>query len=136
MQRAQNKDTHALKKPRLSQNISLFAPVLYWLSHLTCISSLKAKNERKTLIYTQLKISRYSQHFSLFLNEFLFIGLRPIYCSLTCSSQQNSDKVFEYTRILRPWRSHATSPITRLVVCFDLVSVTNVSQCFYWLPSL
>ena len=44
-------------------NISLFAPVLHWLLHLTCISSLKAKNERKTLIYTQLKISRYNQHF-------------------------------------------------------------------------
>ena len=39
------------------------APVLYWLSHLTCISILKAKNERKTLIFTQLKISRYNQHF-------------------------------------------------------------------------
>ena len=38
-------------------------PVLYWLWHLTCISSLKAKNERKTLIYTQLKISRYNPHF-------------------------------------------------------------------------
>ena len=36
------------------------APVLNWLPHLTCISSLKAKNERKTLIYTQLKISRYN----------------------------------------------------------------------------
>ena len=35
----------------------------YWLSHLTCISSLKAKNEQKTLIYTQLKIARYNQHF-------------------------------------------------------------------------
>ena len=42
---------------------SLSAPVLYWLSHLTCISSLKAINERKTLIFTQLKISRYNQHF-------------------------------------------------------------------------
>ena len=41
----------------------LSAPVLYWLSHLTCISSLKAKNERKTLIYTQLKISRYNPYF-------------------------------------------------------------------------
>ena len=37
--------------------------VLYWLSHLTCISSLKAKNERKTLIFTQLKISRHKQLF-------------------------------------------------------------------------
>ena len=60
------------------------APVLYWLSHLTCISSLKAKNERKTLIFTQLEISRYKQHFfSLFLDEFLETDLRPIYCSLT-----------------------------------------------------
>ena len=42
---------------------SLWAPVLYWLSHLTCISSLKAKNERKTFIFTQLKISRYTPHF-------------------------------------------------------------------------
>ena len=33
------------------------APDLHWLSHLTCISSLKVKNERKTLIFTQLKIS-------------------------------------------------------------------------------
>ena len=40
----------------------LSAPVLY-LSHLTRISSLSAKNERKTLIYKQLKISRYNQHF-------------------------------------------------------------------------
>ena len=36
---------------------------LYWLSHPTCISSLKPKNERETLIYTQLKISRDNQHF-------------------------------------------------------------------------
>ena len=31
--------------------------------NLTCISSLKAKNERKTLIYSQLKISRYNRYF-------------------------------------------------------------------------
>ena len=41
----------------------LSAPVLSWLSHLTCISSLKAKNERKTFIFTQLKLSRYDPHF-------------------------------------------------------------------------
>ncbi len=63
MRRAQNADTHALKQHRLSQNISLSAPVLYWLSHLTCILSLKAKNERKTFIFTQLKISRYNPLF-------------------------------------------------------------------------
>ena len=39
------------------------ASVLHSLSHLTCISSLKVKNEQKTLIYTQLKISRYNPHF-------------------------------------------------------------------------
>ena len=49
------------------QIFPLSAPVLYWLSHLTCISSLRAKNERKTLIFTQLKISRYNQHvFAIF----------------------------------------------------------------------
>ena len=46
---------------------SLTAPVLYWLSNLTCISSLKAKNERKTFIFTQLKISIYNpQFFAIF----------------------------------------------------------------------
>ena len=65
--------------------LPLSASVLYWLSHLTCISSLKAKNERKTFIFTQLKISRYSQPFSLFLDEFLETDLRPVYFSLTCS---------------------------------------------------
>ena len=63
MRRAQNADTHALKQHRLSPKyFPPSAPVLYWLSHLTCISSLKAKDERKTLIYTQLKIFRYKQH--------------------------------------------------------------------------
>ena len=51
--------------------VSLSAPVLYWLSHLTCISSLKAKKERKTLIYTQLKISRYNQHFFAIFKQIL-----------------------------------------------------------------
>ena len=50
--------SNSLGCPRI---FSLSAPVLYWLSHLTCISSLKAKNERKTLIFTQLKTSRYNQ---------------------------------------------------------------------------
>ena len=43
--------------------------VLYWLSHLTSISSLKAKNGRKTLIFTQLKISNTSNIFSLHLTN-------------------------------------------------------------------
>ena len=53
-------------------------PVLYWLSHLTCISSLKAKNERKTWIFTQLKISRYKQHFFAILRRIL-INWPPTY---------------------------------------------------------
>ena len=64
MRRAQNADTHALKQHRLSQNISpVCSSFFYWLSHKTCISSLHAKNERKTLIFTQLKMFRYRQHF-------------------------------------------------------------------------
>ena len=81
MRRAQNADTHVLKQHRLSQNMLLSAPVLYWLSHLTCISSLKAKNERKTFIFTQLKISRYNTHFFAI---FRGLDLRPTYCSLIC----------------------------------------------------
>ena len=45
------------------KKLPLSAPVLYWLSHLARISSVKAKNERKTFIFTQLKISRCNQHF-------------------------------------------------------------------------
>ena len=47
-----------LQIPMHSNNIScpqilpLSAPVLFWLSHLTCISNLKARNRWKTLIYT------------------------------------------------------------------------------------
>ena len=51
---------------------SLPAPVLYWLSHLTRISSLKAKNERKMFIFTQLK---------------------TIYCSLTCAEARERTEI-------------------------------------------
>ena len=63
--------------------LPLSAPVLYWLSHLTCISSLKVKNGRKTLVFTQLKMSDTSNIFSLFLED-----LWPIDCSLTCLSRR------------------------------------------------
>ena len=64
---------------------SLGCPKIFPLSApvLTGISSLKAKNERKTLIYTQLKTSRSTNIFSLFLEEFLELYLRPIFCSQT-----------------------------------------------------
>ena len=52
--------TNSIGCPKI---VSLSAPVLYWLSHLTCISSMKAKNERKTFIFTKLKISRYNPYF-------------------------------------------------------------------------
>ena len=64
--------------PAVPKYFSLSAPVLYWLSHLTCVSSLKAKNERKTLIFTQLKISRYKQSFSAIFRQIL-INWPPTY---------------------------------------------------------
>ena len=61
--RAQNADTHALKQHRLSQNISpdcsCFVLVLASDMHL----EPESENERKTFIFTQLKISRYNPHF-------------------------------------------------------------------------
>ena len=50
----------------------LSAPVLYWFSHLICISSLRAKNERKkTFNFMQLQIPRYNQHFFAILRRIL-----------------------------------------------------------------
>ena len=77
MRRAQNADNHTLKQPRLSQNSSLRAPVLCWLSHLTCISSLKVKNVD---FHTAKNIQIQRTLFSLFFGEFLQSRLRPIYC--------------------------------------------------------
>ena len=59
MRRAQNADSLPMNSNSIGcpKIFPLSAPALYWLSHLTCISSLKAKNERKTFIFTQLKIS-------------------------------------------------------------------------------
>ena len=54
MRQAQNADTHTLKESNslgCPKIFPLSAPVLYWLLLLTCISSLKVKNKRKTLIY-------------------------------------------------------------------------------------
>ena len=62
-----------------------FAPVLYWLSHLTCIWVWKLKTSEKCWFSQSWKYPDTSNTFSLFLDEFLEIGLRPIYCSLTCA---------------------------------------------------
>ena len=63
MRRVQNADTHVPKQPRLSQNIppvcSSFVLVFASDMHLES----QSEYERRTLIYTQLKISRYNQHF-------------------------------------------------------------------------
>ena len=61
---AQNADTHVLKQHRLSQNISPVCSnfVLLIASDMQ-LEPESEKNERKTLIFTQLKISRYNQHF-------------------------------------------------------------------------
>ena len=72
IRRAKNADTpmhsNSLGCPKICPPS---APVLYWLSHLTCISILNAKNERKTLIYTHLTISRYIPHFFAIFRRFL-----------------------------------------------------------------
>ena len=81
MRRSQNADTHAHKQHWLSQNIfpvcSSFVLVIASDIHLEPESEKRA--ERKTLIFTQLKISRYKQH--------LFVIFRRLlYCSPTCDS--------------------------------------------------
>ena len=96
MRRAQNADTHALQQHRLSQNSSpSSAPVLYWLSHPTCILRLKAKNidfhtgksvqNPATLFrHFQLQMSRNEQHFfATFRRTLIIRNLTYIYCNLT-----------------------------------------------------
>ena len=78
MRRAQNADTYALKQHRLSQNISpdysSFVLVIASDMHLesqsktnkqtTTTTNKQTNKQTKTpLIFTQLKISRYNQHF-------------------------------------------------------------------------
>ena len=66
------------KASAVPKYFSLSAPVLYWLSHLTCISSLKAKKERKTFIFTQLK--------NIQIQATLFRYFQTSSCKQTCSS--------------------------------------------------
>ena len=64
----------------------LSAPVLYRLSHLTCISILKLEKRAENVdLHTAKKYLDRTNIFSRFLDELLSIDLRPIYCSLTCS---------------------------------------------------
>ena len=60
----------------------LSAPVLCTGYEFNMHLESESENERKTLIYTQLKISRYNQHFFAILDEFLETELRAIYCRL------------------------------------------------------
>ena len=76
MRRAQNADTHALKQHRLSQNISPVCSIFYWLLHRISALSLKAKNVD---FHTAKKYPDISKIFSLFLDEYLYIDLRPVY---------------------------------------------------------
>ena len=61
---SKRRDTHVLKQHRLSKNIfpvcSSFVLVITSDMHL---ESQSKKNERKTFIFIQLKISRYNPHF-------------------------------------------------------------------------
>ena len=81
MRRAQNADTHALKQPRLSQNsfpvCSSFALVIAFDMHL------ESESEKRWFTHSK-KYPDTIHTFSLFLDEFLWNDLRPIYCSLTC----------------------------------------------------
>ena len=85
MRRAQNADTHVLKQPRLSQNLSpvcsSFVLVIASDMHLESESEKLAKNVD---LHTA-KSMQIQQHFFAILDEFLKKDLRPIYCSLTCS---------------------------------------------------
>ena len=84
MRRAQNADTHALKQPRLSQNISpvcsSFVLVIASDMHLEPESEKWAENIH---VHTTKNIQVQSTLFRCFLDEFLKTDLRPIYCSLT-----------------------------------------------------
>ena len=86
MRRAQNADTHALRQPRLSQNISpvcsSFVLVIASDMHLESEGEKRAKNVD---LHTAKNIQIQPTFFSpLFLDEFLETDLRSNYCSLTC----------------------------------------------------
>ena len=85
MRRAQNADTHALKQPRLSQNIS---PVCSRLVLVTAsdmhLESESEKRRKNVDFHTAKNIQIQPTLFSLFLDEFLETDLRPIYCGLIC----------------------------------------------------
>ena len=66
MRRVQNADTHAIKQYRLSQNSSPVGSSLVLVIASDMLLQPESEKERRTLIFTQLKISRYKQHLSLF----------------------------------------------------------------------
>ena len=73
MRRAQNADTHALKQPRLSQNIS---PVCF--SFVLVIASdmyLESESEKraKHVDLQTAQISRYNQHFFVIIIFFFYV---------------------------------------------------------------
>ena len=68
MRRPQNADTHALKQHRLSQNIS---PVCSsFVLTIACDIFAYRVSQRKTLIFTQLKLSRYNQRLFRYFQKF------------------------------------------------------------------
>ena len=84
MRRAQNADTHALKQPRLYQNISpvcsSFVLVTASDMHLEPESEKRGNN----VYFHTIKNVQIHSTFSLFLDVFLETDLRPTYCGLTC----------------------------------------------------
>ena len=89
-----------------------------------CISSMKAKNERKTFIFTQLKISRYNPHFAIFrtnsykLTSDLFTVVWPVHTlSLFFSWQQYA--VFWHLSNFQPQNGQFCGGVSH--ICKDMV---------------
>ena len=116
MRRAQNADTHALKQPRLSQNISpvcpSFALVIAFDMHL------ESESEKRWFTHSW-KHPDTTNTFPLVLDEFLSNDLRPIDCSLTswatgCWSE--CGKIADVIRCVPPLRSTRVSDDIMYVV--------------------
>ena len=103
MRRAQNADDRALKQPRLSQNISpvcsSFVLVIASDMHLESPSEKRAKN---VYLHTAKSIQIQPTFFSLFLDKFVSIDLRPIYCSLISAADQLGESE-NYISSTRTW---------------------------------
>ena len=88
MRQDQNADTHALKQPRLSQNISpVCSNFVLVIASDMLLESESEKRAKNVDFHTAKNIQIQPTFPPLFLDQFLKTDLRPIYCSLTCSNR-------------------------------------------------